>query len=401
MDNVLTSAMLGITLFFMIFGVLFGLKRGAFRSTVRLITLGIGIVIAWFARKAYVSAIMALEFDGKSINSMLKETAAEAGALSDLMGALLESLLTVVLFIATVLVLKLATEVIFFIIGFFLPKPSKRGTGALVGLLQGALIAFCICAPLNGLLCNGSQLLGALSQPIGGEAILPAEDLAELKKNGVDLEAYADSTLAKAYSTLGNGFYTMLAASETEDGKSVSVDGTVEVVEVGVKFADAMETIGKLDTESGISEESRTELISTLKELDTMKADMSDEALNTLNELISALIEEAADGGEIPPALVESLENLDFAEIGFEAEGNLVLDFMDYAESGAESGVTLTDLVNDLAESTLVLPLLSDMAGEESAIELPEAERAEVEAAINSLTDASTKQALRDLFGIQ
>ena len=402
MDNILTSVILGITLFFMIFGVLFGLKRGAFRSTVRLITLGIGIAITWFARKAYVSAVMALEFEGESINSMLEEAAAEAGALSGLIGALLESLLTVVLFIAVMLVLKLITAVIFFIVGFFLPKPSKRGVGALVGLLQGALIAFCICVPLNGLLCNCSQLLGTLSQPIGGEVILPAEDIAEMKKNGIDFEAYADSAVAKAYSAIGNGFYTLLASSETEDGQSISIDAVTEVAEAGVKLAGAVESISNIDMSSGITAENREELRDAFKELDAIKNGMSDEALDTINTMISTLVGEAAGSEELPPELVESLENLNFAEISFEAEGNLVLDFMDYAESGTESGVTISNLVNDLAESTLVLPLISEMASsEEGAIELPEAEKAEVEAAIDNLADESKKQTLRDLFGIQ
>ena len=402
MENILTAVILGITLFFMAFGTLFGLKRGAFRSTVRLITLGVGIAIAWFARKAYVSAVMAMEFEGESINSILEEAAAEAGALSGLIGALLESVLTVVLFIVVVLALKLITAVIFFIVGFFLPKPSKRGVGALVGLVQGALIAFCICAPLNGLLCNCSQLLTTLSRPIGGEVILPAEDLEEMKKNGIDFEAYSGSVIAKVYTAVGGGFYTKLAASETEDGKNVSLSGTVEVVEAGVKLADAMESISNLDMSNGISAESREELRDTFKELDAIKADMSEEALDTINTMISALVSEAAGGEELPPELVSQLENIDFANISFETEGNLVLDFVDYAENGAESDVTLTDLVNGLAESTLVLPLIEDMAeAEGSEIELPEAEKAEVEAAINNLNDPAKQETLRKLFGIQ
>jgi uncharacterized membrane protein required for colicin V production len=402
MDNILTAVILGITLFFTVFGVLFGLKRGAFRSIVRLITLGVGIAIAWFGRKAYVSAVMALEFDGQSINSLLEEAAAEAGALSGLIGALLESLLTVILFITVVLALKFVTAVIFFIVGFFLPKPKQRGIGALIGLLQGALIAFCICAPLNGLLCNCSQLLDTFSQPIGGEVLLPEEDLAQMKANGIDFEAYAGSTVAKLYSSVGGSFYNALAASETEDGKSVSISGTVEVVEVGVKFAEAMQSISELDMSNGISAESRNELRDTFKELDAIKADMSDEAKDTINTMISALVSEAAGSEELPPELVDQLENIDFGEISFETEGNLVLDFADYAENGAESEVTITDLVNGLADSTLVLPVLENMVeAEGNAVELPEAEKAEVTNAINNLNDAEKQETLRKLFGIQ
>jgi hypothetical protein len=163
-----------------------------------------------------------------------------------------------------------------------------------------------------------------------------------------------------------------------------------------------MQSISELDMSNGISAESRNELRDTFKELDAIKADMSDEAKDTINTMISALVSEAAGSEELPPELVEQLENIDFGEISFETEGNLVLDFADYAENGAESEVTITDLVNGLADSTLVLPVLENMVeAEGNAVELPEAEKAEVTNAINNLNDAEKQETLRKLFGIQ
>ena len=400
--DILTTVMLGITAFFLFFGVLFGLKRGALRSVVRLIMLGVGILFAWVARKAYVAAVMSIDLGGgESLNSMLDELASEMGALADLVGALIESFLSIILFIVAVIVMKFVTAVLFFFVGFFLPKSSKRGLGALVGLVQGALIAFCICAPLNGLLCNCSQIVGALSRPIAGETILSADVLDDLKDAGVDFEGYQDSTISKIYTAVGGKFYDTLASAKTKDGKTVSLSGTVEVVDAGIKFAGAMESISKIDMSNGLTTESREELRSTFKELDAIKGDMSAEAKETINAMISTLVSEATGGEEIPPELSEQLENLDFSEISFETEGNLVLDFVDYADKGKESEVTVTDLVNGLAESTVVLPMLEDMVKTEgNEVDLSDEEKAEVTNAINNLTDADKKETLRKLFGL-
>ena len=402
--DILSTILLGITVYFLFFGIIFGLARGALRSAVRLVTLGIGIAVAWFGRKAFVAAILNMKIDGQSFKGLLEEATAEAGgagaAIADVLLALVESLLVVVVFIVAVLALKLITAIVFFIIKFFLPKGEKKGAGigALIGLVQGALLAFFICVPLNGLLGNISQIM---SLEIGGEPVLPAETKAEMKEIGLDFEKYNESAIANLYTTVGDGFYKKLASSEV-DGKKVSLSGTVEAVEAGTKFVGALEKVSEIDMSNGLTTESREELMSTFKELDAIKNDMSPEAKETINTLISAVVKEAAGTEEIPAEVTEILDNLDFAEVNFEKEGGMVLDFMDYAEKGEESEVTPTDLVNSLAESTVILPMIEDMVeAENESLELPEEDKAEIEAAINQLADAEKAETLRKIFGLK
>ncbi len=401
--DILSLVILGITVYFLFFGIIFGLARGALRSAVRLVTLGIGIAVAWFARKSFVKILLNLNFGGQSLNGMLEEMAAEAGgagaAISNILLAVIESLFAVIVFILAVIVLKLITAILFFIIKFFIPKQEKKnaGIGALIGLVQGALIAFFICAPLNGLLGNVSQLMNL---EVGGEPVLPAETKAEMQEMGLDFEKYNESALAKVYTTLGDGLYKKLASSEV-DGKTVSLSGTVEAVEAGAKFVGALESISQIDMSNGMTTENREELLSTFKELDAIKANMSDEAKDTINTLISTVVQEAAGTEEIPAEITEILENFDFSEVNFEKEGGMILDFMDYTEKGEESEVTPTELVNSLAESTVILPMIEDMVESEGeTMELPEEHRDEFIAAINQVSDAEKAETLRKIFGL-
>ena len=396
--DILSTVILGITAFFLLFGLLFGVKRGAFRSIVRLILVGASFAVAYFGKSTYVKAIWEIELEGQTIGAALSSGLGEGAAFAGVLIPLIESLLGVILFILVFIALKIVTVILFFFIAFFLPKPSNRGLGALIGLVQGALIAFCICAPLNGIIGNAAQLMNL---ELGGEPVISAEDKAMLKENGIDFEAYMDGPVCGLYTSLGDSFYRGLASSQTEDGKNVSLSGTVEAIEAGTKFIGALESVSTIDMSNGLTAESREELLATFKELDTIKDGMSEDAKETINTLITTVIQDAAGEAEIPEEVVEILENLDFANINFEQEGGLVIDFMDYAESGEESDVTVTDLVNGLAESTVILPMIEEMtAAEGGELELPEAQKAEAIAAINNLQDAEMQETLRKIFGL-
>ena len=124
---------------------------------------------------------------------------------------------------------------------------------------------------------------------------------------------------------------------------------------------------------------------------------MSEEAKTTVNQMIAAVVADA--GEEIPPEMSEILENFDISTVNFEKEGEVILDLYEYAEGEGE--VTATELVNTLAESTLILPAIESMVETESAIELPDDEtRAEITAAINALENDDAAASLRKIFGL-
>lgn len=397
--DILSTVVLGITAFFLLFGTLFGLKRGAVRSAVRLGIVAIAFLVAWLCKKEYVTAILEFEMEGQSLGAVLTEGLGEAGALAGIITPLVESLLGVVLFITVFITLKVITAFVFFIIGFFLPK-GKRGVGAVIGLLQGALIAFAICAPLNGLFCNVGQIL---SLEVNGEALLPAETQAEMKEAGVDFDAYRESAVSKLYTAIGGGFYNDLASSETEDGKSVSLSGAVEAVEAVTKFAGVIESIGSIDISDGLTAENREDLRTTFKELNDIKNGMSTEAKDTVNALISSVISEAAGEEELPEEVTGMLESFDFSTVDFEREGDVFINLMDYAENEGSGEVTATELVNSLAESTMIVPMVESMIDTEEGSDLgiSDAQKSEISAAIDQLEDTDKAESLRKIFGIQ
>ena len=95
------------------------------------------------------------------------------------------------------------------------------------------------------------------------------------------------------------------------------------------------------------------------------------------------------------------VEDLDFTTVDFEQEGDLVIDFIDYANDTEGTEVTVTDLVEDLAKSTVILPMAESMvANGEITVTVPEAQREEVLAAINNIQDAAKAETIKMILGL-
>ncbi len=388
-------ALLGITGFFLLFGILFGLKRGLYRSIARLVTLGVAFAVAWFGKATYVAAVLNVEIEeGATVRDMLGNMGEEMAAFAPVITSLVEILLGVVLFILVFLCLKFLTAILNMIVCIFVPKRSSRTLGMLVGAVQGLLIAFCICAPLNGIILDVNQVM---SIELDGQALLPAETEEQMKAAGIDFDAYEGGPVSKIYTAVGTGFYKALASTETEDGKTVSLSGYVEATTATTKFADELTVLGTLNFENGLTADGRDAIQQAMQNLNAIKSDLSDEAAETLNDLVSTVVEAA--GEDLPESVKGVLENFDVREVDFETEGAVILDLYSYAQD-ENSEVTATDLVNSLAETTVILPVLESMVSEESSIELPEQTRTEVVTAINNLADAEKAETLRKIFGL-
>lgn len=391
--DILSIVMLGITGYFLLFGLLYGLKRGLFRSIVRLGTLAAAFAIAWFAKPAYVKAVLDFELDGQSIREAVAEGTAEMASFAPVINALVEIVLGVVLFIAVFLVLKFITAIVSMILCIFVPKKSRL-LGMVVGLVQGALIALCICAPLNGVILDVNTVLNL---EMDGQPIVDAETKQSMKQAGVDFDAYQESAISKVYTAVGKGFYKGLASTKNEDGRTVTLSGYVEATDATTKFADELAVLGEINLDNGLTADSRDAIQEAMQNLNAIKGDLSEEAAETLNDLVATVVAEA--GEDMPEGVKEVLESFDVREVDFEAEGQVILDLYDFAEE-ENSEITAGDLVNSLADTTVMLPVLESMVSEESPMELPEDSRAEVIAAIDALEDAEKAASLRNIFGL-
>ncbi len=392
--DILSLVLLGITGFFLLFGLLFGLKRGFYRSLVRLGTLGVAFAAAWFLKPVYVNAVLDVQVNGQSLRAALSEVGAEMAAFAPVITALVEILLGVVLFILVFLVLKFITAIINMIVCIFVPKKSSRLLGMLVGIVQGLLIAFFICAPLNGIILDVNTILNI---EMDGQPIIDAETKQQMKSSGIDFDAYEEGAVSKVYTAVGKGFYKALASTKTEDGKKVSLPGYVEATEATTKFADEITALSEINLENGLTADSRDAIQQAMHNLNEIKGDLSDEAAETLNDLVSTVVSEM--GEDMPDGVKDVLEGFDVREVNFEAEGQVILDLYDFAE-GENSEITAAGLVNSLAQTTVMLPVLESMVSAESPMELPEESRAEFVAAIDALADAEKAAALRNIFGL-
>ena len=389
--NWMSLVILGITVYFLFFGLIFGLKRGFLHSILRLITVGIAFAAAWFLKDVYVAAAMNVEIGGFGVRALLAELAAESPALSSLIEKFAELALGVVLFVLVFLLLKLITLIVFGVLKIFVPKGKKRIFGMIVGLVQGALIAFCVCAPLNGLLVDTAKLADLDM----GETV----DTSAVQEIGAQAKAYTDGFVSSVYTSVGGGFYKALTTAENESGAEITISGCVDAAVSSAKITGVFESVANMDMSDGFTEENRDTIHQLFKDLDAIKGEMGEDSMEIVNEIVSATV--ADFGAELPESVKTVLEDFDLSEVNFEKEGDILMDLYDLAEN-SEGEIAAADVVNTLAESTVVLPVIeSVLASEDTHIELPdEKSKAEVSSAIAGIEDPEVAEMLRNLFGL-
>lgn len=394
--NILSAIILGLTAFFLIVGALWGLKRGFLHSLVHFISVIAAFLIAWLAKPLYVSLLMDIKISGHSLKEWAEGLFGGSEGIGSAIVPLAEILIGVLLFMLVFAVLKLIFSIACFIIGFYLPKENKRRLlGVLFGVLQGLVFTVAICGLLNGLVLDVNKLMNA---EIEGEPILSEDVREDMRESGFGLDEYADSSVAKIYSAVCKGFYNSIASTKNENGDKVTFSGYVDAAVVTTKFVEEFSNLGDINLDNGLTPETRDSIEQVFKNLDQIKSEMSDEAKTTVNDLISIVVEEA--GGEMPPEVQNVLEDFDINDVNFEKEGEIILKLYDYAEE-ENSEVTATEIVNSLAESTVILPAIESIVSTDQPIELPdEVTKAEVAAAINNLTDAAAAESLRKIFGL-
>ena len=388
--SILSWVILGITLYFLFFGFVFGFKRGLARSILRLITVGIAFVFSWFFKDIYVAAVMDMEIGGVGVRALLQKLATDSPALSSVLDQFASLILGVILFVLVFLVLKLLTLIVFGVLKIFVPKKHRIG-GLVVGLVQGALIAFCVCAPLNGLLVDTAKLADL---DMGEVA-----DTSAVQEIGEKAKKYSESAVSSLYTSLGGGFYKALASSENESGEEISFSGYVDATVFSARVTGAFAPVANMNMSEGLTKENRDTLHQMFEDLDAIKNEMGEESMEAVDELVDALV---ADFGEKLPDVVKTvLEDFDLAEINFEQEGDVLLDLYDLLEN--ETGeVDAADFVNILSESTVVLPVIESILTEaETHLELPDEEaKAEVSSAIAGIEDPAVAETLRKIFGL-
>lgn len=177
----------------LLFGTLFGMMRGRNRSILRLILI-IGCIAGAVCLVPMIKEIV-MEIDtGKgTLGEMLTAMEGEGGGnvpqeMLDISSALMTAI-SLLIFILVFNVLRFVSWLIIFpICKIFVKKDliKKKGFGAIIGLVQGLVIAFAVLVPLNGLI---GELHTISSTEIEGKTMIeiPAE---------LGLDKYEDSAIS-------------------------------------------------------------------------------------------------------------------------------------------------------------------------------------------------------------
>ena len=480
----ISIAMLALGLVGIIFGFLFGRKRGFYKATVRLVMVAGAALIAFAVREQVTEAVLNTPVsEGKSILELLTEAIASGESAAQMEGFVniitnvLKMVLQIFAFILTFLSIRIASILIYWIIARcitsaqrrhlrrdvrdnaeaveqerklnkrqakrleaikadqavlleegldkktnrktkkhlkkvekkFVKKQVKRDRkkwlGGLVGLVQGVLVVICVVGPLSGLVLNISSVVKSVANlEINGEKLLDAEATEMLDEIGIT--QYPDSKVAKVYEVAGGWLYRQLSTVENVDGTSSNIQSQIEAVEGGVKMVEAVSKLTELNFDNGLDANAKEDIVGIFDALDEIKNSMSEDSVQELDRLMKEALGPML--GELGDELPIDLNSISFAEVDFGTEGEVVESFFELYErvendEEISEDELMEEVITTLSESTLILPVLSqvmDTLPEEDRPHLDEEEAAKVESILEGLENQENVDDIRKLLGL-
>lgn len=413
----ISLGILAFTAISLIFGWLFGLMRGRNRAILRLCLIVLSVIVAIVARKTVVGIVMNLNLGDGTVMEMITE-ALNSGetqlpqAIQDIIFALVEIIIGLVAFFIVLLALSFVTWLIVFpICKIFVRKGAKKRVlvGGLVGLIQGLVIAFVVCAPLTGIIIQVDKVSGVQMQ---GKPLfeIPAE---------VGTDEYIASAPGKIYDATGSWFFDIVTSTKDASGKNVSIDDTCDVVVAVAGIADSVTQLtSKVDS---MTSETATpqEKVDTMKsvgdsliEIGNSLENLSGDAQAIVNDLVSSVKEMIAGDSEepLPPEIEELLTDFKVEEFKLASAGHAINGIANYIEKTSDEFETtepvtqedVNNIVNGLADNTFIVDLIAgDGESAPQIIEVGEENKALFENAVNNTTlDEEKKNTLREMFGI-
>ncbi len=421
-----TLGVLGFSAIQVVFSTLLGLIRGRNRSILRLFLIIGSAVGAYFLIGALVPVIMNINVgEAGTMKEMLSEAFTGEVAIPEKLQAIIFTLVEVVLGIAVYIlvffVLKFLSWIILYpIFKIFIKKGAKKrvGFGALVGLLQGIVVAFLICAPVTGLV---GEVQAISKIEMNGNQMLPIPE-------EVGIDDYANSPFFKIFSVTGNWYYELVSSKKTEDGTNVSLSDTIDVVvattEIANKAQDLSSGIENVSKENATPQDrvdGLNKIGDSLIGIDESINNLGDDGKELLKELITTVVEMAGgssegegegEGETLPPEVTEFIENIDLDDLSLKATGEALQGVATYIEkttTGFENygeEVTqeeVTTIINGIGENSFILDMLgADSEDIPTLIPVESENQQKFESAISSNTKLSEedKDLLRKLFGL-
>ncbi len=303
----------------MYWAYLLGLVEEEREPIFRLLLIAASFIIAWIFKDKLVDKLESLELfpvDGNKVNIIEYINASlqdEMKNISYLFEYIVTMILTALSFVIIFIVLKLLTLIVYAILKGLFSKNNGKHTllGGIVGAFAGVVIAFAICVPINGILNEVAKLSEI---EIDGSKVIDLDGLGA----EVNPKEYADSTVSKTLSKIGNGFFAKLTTIKTDEGKNLTLDEEIEAIVFVSNMSNDLGKISKVDFSAGLNEANISEVKDILTNLDNLKSEMSEGSVDIINKAIKDV---AASLGEDLPI---DLNDFDLSEVEFVNEGNIL-----------------------------------------------------------------------------
>lgn len=418
-----------VSLWFVLFGLIFGFARGNGRSITRFVVIVLCIVGAFLLREPIANGLMNIKIGGTSLQeSLMQSIQQDSQQIAEVLVRLVKVCFAAVSFVLAFLLLKWLTALIVDPILFaFFPKTgkedkktgkvrkTKRLLGGVFGLLQGVLIALVVCIPLNGVVTNYYEVLAVTSKTTETTYVRPVDGVyADATDNGdgsgvsdgesgdgqtnggsdssdqstadmlAVLEEYVNSPVGKIYNAIGSVPFDWVGSMEI-DGKTYTVSGQMGAFKGLMELANAMGEISDGGNADMLDPSNTENITKVFDDLDKMWSGLSEESKETVAEVAKA----ASDmtDGEI------DLSGVDFVNIDFKKEGEVFANISEiYNDVQGKDQASVDDckrLIDAIAKSDLILPLVA--SGD--AMDIADADvRAEITDYVNNMDTTETKR---------
>ena len=413
----ITLGMLVFTLLTVGFGAFWGMVRGRNRAVLRFIIIIACLLLALLARGVITDAVMGIKIEGVDvvtyISQMLNEGETQMPeAVVNMVVALVKIIISLMVFMFSFITLSGLSMILFWILKIFV-KPGeqkRRGLGAIIGTVQGVLVAFIIAAPLTGIMMQVDKV---------SQIRMNGEQIVKIPEE-VGLSQFAQSDVGKFFDSTGGWFFDALASAKDANGEEVSLNDTVDAVTTVAGVADSLsqvtESMGTITSSEATTTEraqAMKEVGQSFKEVGQSMDNLDDDTKELINDIISSvaeMFEDESDSGEgeASSAITEFLKDLDVSKLDFGAIGGAMEGMANYMESqeSSEGGKTLTqedvnNIVNGFAKNTFILDMFKDGDDFPQMIEVAEEHQAMFKTAINNTNlSQEYKDLLYKLFGL-
>ena len=404
MSNYLILAIVVLTAVPILFGLLLGLLRGSRRALVRLLLVILSAVVAFALcgmvadKIVEVDVSQALEVEGpvtlaEYVAQLLGE---DMAALGDVVLPIVQSLFKVISFLLLFGLLCFITWLIIFpILRIFVrPKQVRDGSGrvkkkkhplfgGIFGLVQGVVVALVVCIVFNGFFMIAGDVIEisdgiaeiSNSMPSGEPATYAEEgESGDVMEDGGSgdglggfnikalLDEYKNSSIAKLYEKVGSTPFALLTQIKTADARTITLSGQIDGLKGIVNIAKEFLNFTKMDMETIYEKESIEQVKSILTNIQNIRKNMSDEAKEMVDKLISAL----SDSLGINLSFLSKIDSMNVENEGkaLETLGRLAQE--DWSNKTEEElKADAKELIESLGKSELLFDVLDELLGDQ------------------------------------